>query len=78
MLPVRLIENDETKRQLVISESKRRCCLAEVNGVNLPSSGGSSEMGFPSSSNVFRDLNKHHRLLDDCKDCVLIKTHVRS
>lgn len=31
--------------------------------LNSPSSGGSSEMGFPSSSNVCRDL-RHHRNID--------------
>lgn len=42
--------------------------MVEVAELNSPNSGGSSEIGFPSSNNVFRDLcEPHHISLDDWK-----------
>lgn len=41
----------------------RRCLLVKVTELNLPNSAGSSEMGFPSSSNVFRDLSEQNHKL---------------
>lgn len=55
----------KTERQLVIAE------------LNSPNSGGSSEMGFPPRSMVFRDLHdQNHRLLEDSKGYIHQDTRV--
>jgi len=48
--------------------------MTEVTELNSPSSGGSSEIGFPSSSSVCKDLHEHRRILsDDREGSALIK-----